>query len=315
MKSDRQIACVTADGFSALDASALPTDLTFLRWGRNDTTQGVYIVNERTVDAIRRQVSGGVFDRVMLDFQHNSEKGHPNYQPPPRHHAAVGKPVCESGKGLGLASLEWTPKGKEFAPDYPDLSACVMFDKTTREVTGLRSGALCPQGSAINGIAFFEAGDEPEIKPEKHTMPMEMEAVMAELKKLGERMTALEQLVTPAKADASAALSATETLKTQFAALSAEGVKIRKNAIIDQAKREGKIIGLNETAIAALSEGDLTDYVGKLPKGKIPMQQKTPEGDGAAALDTDGLMAKYNGIEDPAERSAFFRAHRAEMGL
>lgn len=317
MKSDRHIACIVT-GQAALDASALPTRLTLLRWGRNDTAQGVFIVNGRTVEGIRRQVSGGIFDRVMLDFQHNSERGHPNYQPPPRHHAAVGRPECVEGEGIAMGALEWTPKGKEFALDYPDLSACVAFDKATREVTGLRSAALCTQGAAVNGIAFFDAGDEPENPHEVQTMPEENPAVAAlssEVKSFGARLDAIEKLLTPAKADAAAALSATETLKTQFAALSAEGTKLRKAAMLDLAKREGKIVALSESAIAALSEDDLKDHLGKLQKGKVPLGRQTTTETEAAALDADALMGQYNAITDPTEKAAFFKAHRAEMGL
>lgn len=307
MKSDTVIACLAAAPAN-LDASALPCSLTLLRWGANETAQGVFIVNERTARAIAAQVEGGIRDRVILDYEHSSEPFHPRYQPPPRKHAAAGRPACSPELGLALEELSWTPSGKEYAPEYPDLSPAVDFDRATREVTGLRSAALCKQGAAKNGVAFFsaeEAANKTEVKP----MDEEM------LKKLEARIAALETKLAALEPKATQALSASEGLRDQFAALSAEGVKAQKRALIDQAKREGKIVQLNDSAVAALSVEDLTAHVAALKPGKVPLKALTPEGTGSAALDADTALAQYDAIQDPAEKAAFFRAHRADMGL
>ena len=307
MKSDTVIACLAAVPAN-LDASSLPGSLTLLRWGENETAQGVFIVNERTARAIRAQVAGGIRDRVILDYEHSSEPFHPRYQPPPRKHAAAGRPACSPELGLALEALSWTPSGKEYAPEYPDLSPAVDFDRATREVTGLRSAALCKQGAAVNGVAFFSAE---EAANTNEVNPMDEET----MKKLEARVAALETKLAALEPKASQALSASEGLRDQFAALSAEAVKARKSAVIDQAKREGKIVQLNESAVAALSVEDLTAHVAALKPGKVPLKALTPEGTGTAALDADTLIAQYNAIGNAEERGAFFKAHRADMGL
>jgi phage I-like protein len=310
MKSDTRIACLASAVPANLDASALPAQLTLLHWGRNETAQGVFIVNERTLGAIDAQVKGGIRDRVMLDYEHSSEPFHPRYLPPPRKHAAVGRPACSPELGLALQALSWTPSGKEFALEYPDLSPAVDFDLATREVTGLRSAALCKQGAAVNGTAFFSA-DEATVTTEG-VKPMD--EILKAIEAINKRLDALEAGLKPAAEQAAEALSAAEGVKTQFAALSLEAVKSRKAAILDQARREGKVVQLNDTSVAALSVDDLCAHVAALKPGRVPLSAKTDES-GTAALDADGLMAQYNAIKDPAERGAFFSANRAALGM
>lgn len=316
VKSETRIACLASAVPANLDASALPSQLVLLKWGRNETAQGVFIVNERTAAAITEQVSGGIRDRVMLDYEHSSEPFHPRYIPPPRKHAAVGQPACSPELGLALMALTWTPSGKEFALEYPDLSPAVDFDPSTRVVTGLRSAALCKQGAAINGTAFFSADDAAMLKTEGNPKMEELlKAAQTAIDKLTARIDALETKLGAAEAKTVAAMSASEEIRTQFALLSAESGKASKMAVIDQAKREGKVIQLNESSIAALSLDDLKAHVALLKPGKVPLQPQTASGTGTAALDADTLMAQYNAIEDPIERAQFFKAHSSGMGL
>lgn len=315
MKCEHQIACLAAQKpDTPLDASRLPDSITLLKWGTNETAQGPFIVNARTAACLAAQLSGGIRDRVILDFEHSSEKFHPNYQPPPRKHAAAGRPACSPELGLALQALSWTPGGREFALEYPDLSAAVDFDPATREVIGLRSAALCKQGAAVHGAAFFSA-DEALTNPNGVTHMEELlKAAQAAIDALTKRIDALETKLGQAETSTAAAMSAADDIKARFAALSAEGLKARKAAMVDQARREGKVLPLNETAIAALSEEDLAATIAACKPGKVPLAQQTGK-PAAAALDADAVMAQYNAIKDPAERSRFFNEHRADMGL
>ncbi len=319
MKRSKRIAFLqSASAGLAPDGSALPERILLLRRGLNRTLQGDFIVNGRTDEAIAAQVAGKVFDRVMLDFQHNSEKSHPNYQPPPRHHAAVGTPFTDPD-GLGMASLEWTPSGRKHAGDYPDLSPAVGFDPETREVLSLSSAALCPQGATIGGMAFFEADqddDPPAATQTKGPQQMDPAKLQEMFDAMNKRIEALETKLAKAGSDASAALSAADGARTALAALDADRVKARKTAIIDAAKRAGKVLHLSETAIAALSAEDLQAHADAVPGGRVPLAPLTPAGDGgAAALSAERMIEQYNAIQDPDERGAFFNAHRAAMGL
>ncbi len=53
------------------------------------------------------------FDKIALDFNHNSLHGHPNYKPDPREVAAYGVPQVVDGQGLFLDQIEYTPTGKQ----------------------------------------------------------------------------------------------------------------------------------------------------------------------------------------------------------
>jgi phage I-like protein len=320
MKRDPQIACLAAHAPAALSPDSLPPALALLRWGQNETVQGVFVVNERTRRAVDAQVAGGIRDRVVLDYEHNSEPFHPRYQPPPRKHAAAGVPVCSPEQGLGLADLAWTPSGREYALEYPDLSAAVDFDPATREVTGLRSAALCKQGAAVRGVAFFTA---PEGETVTKGEPMEellkkaqdmIAALEARVAALESSLGAAGKKAEDAETKAVAAMSAADQVKVDFAALSAERVKERKAALLDEAKRAGKVVPLNEASVAALSIDDLAATIASLKPGVVPLKSHTaPEG--SAALSADTVLAQYNAITDPVERSRFFAENRKSLGL
>ncbi len=74
----------------ALASGDLPERIKFLNWGRNPSDRGDFLVDEQSVQALNAQIARGSFARIVLDFEHNSLKGSPHYQPPPRQHAAYG---------------------------------------------------------------------------------------------------------------------------------------------------------------------------------------------------------------------------------
>lgn len=133
----------------------LPTRLKLLEWGANSTTsKGLVRVGERTKTELPRlQIANG-FDKIALDFNHNSLPKHENFQPEPRHVAGYGVPLVIPGDGLYLDRIEYTPSGEKYARDYADLSPTPLLDEG--EVIFLHSVALCPQGE-VNGLSFLGA--------------------------------------------------------------------------------------------------------------------------------------------------------------
>ena len=123
---------------NALGAAELPKRIKLLGWGSNPTTGDdgkpgrPLIVDDATAEILPLAQKSYGFDRVALDFGHNSVPGHPAYQKHPRKHAAYGTPEVVKGEGLFLANIEYTPSGIEFAREYADLSPTPLVDKDGR---------------------------------------------------------------------------------------------------------------------------------------------------------------------------------------
>lgn len=299
----------------ALAAADLPSVLTLLQWGSNKTDQGTFLVNERTAACIAQQVAAGTYERVLIDFEHNSVKGHPNYQPPPRHHAGVGDVACSADRGLGLANVGWTPSGQTHGKDYPDLSPVLSYDARTMEVVGLNSVALVPNGGVID-LSFFNAHAPEANQKEETTMDPKLQELVNAVAALSASIDALKTDVATLKTG-QAALSATPPglteLKTQFAAFDAKVIAAERTAILEGAAREGKVVALQADALAKLSPDDLRAHVKALPV-TVPLQAKTPDtdkgGQGTAVLSAvQKTIAAQLGIKDAA--TVFLKAAAA----
>ena len=140
------------------DAGALPTRLKLLSWGDNPSVHPE-AANVRVGERSAADLAGGQkargFDRVALDFEHNTVPGSPEFERTrePRSVAGYGVPRVVAGEGLFLEEIEWTPTGKLSALDYKDLSPTVKLDENG-EVTFVHSVALTRAG-AVEGLSFF----------------------------------------------------------------------------------------------------------------------------------------------------------------
>ena len=144
----------------ALKSPLLPPRLQLLKWGANDTTKGVYTVNQTTEKVLAANQRALGFERVAVDFNHCSVPGSPDYeallklgQPPIIF--GYGRPAVVAGEGLFLEDMEWTPLGVQSARNFEDLSPALHDEKG--EVTFLHSVALTPNG-CTHGLTFFSAG-------------------------------------------------------------------------------------------------------------------------------------------------------------
>jgi len=139
----------------ALLSRELPKRLKVASWGTNTSTKGPFTVTESTAQimpVLQREMG---YDRVGIDFNHNSVPGSPHFQPEPRHMAGYGTPAVIPGDGVYLEDIIWTPKGEEFARSYHDLSPTIIKDNR-KSVVFLHSVALTPQGS-VDGLTFYSA--------------------------------------------------------------------------------------------------------------------------------------------------------------
>jgi Mu-like prophage I protein. len=268
---DLRLACFGISN-GALKSDALPSSLTLLAWGENPTDRGVRIVNEQTEAAVQQQVAAGVFDRVLVDFEHNSCKGHPNYQPPPRKHAGAGTVFCSGDRGLGIEGVEWTPHGKEFAPDYPDLSPAILEHRASGVVMGLQSVGLVPNGGVV-GLSFFSPITDDYAKGSV----MDIEALATKVQELEAQLTEALKNGTEGGEPQIAALSAKiEELSGKVTALSADLEKRDRDAVLARAAAAGKVVALSAEAVAKLSVEELEAHVEALPV-TVPVDRRTPK--------------------------------------
>lgn len=291
---DLMISALTGTAIT-FDREQLPERFRLLNWGENPTADGPLIVNERTVAALNQQIARDTFKRIVLDFEHQSVKGHPNYKEPPRHNAAHGDLAVAQGEGIDLTALSWTPTGAKHGPDYCDLSPVVVHTKRKRPgdpaiVLGIISAALCDNG-AVQGISAFSASYNPPEKTMEITQEI-LDGLRATLEQQQTQITALQAKVDalPAGIDATAFSAvktaaeaavqpeALEESKKQVSALSARLDAIQKEQMIQIAVLQGKAVTLDEAAVTAMSAESLARHLSGLG-ATIPLVRKTPNGD------------------------------------
>lgn len=300
----------------ALSADSLPERIKLLNWGTNPSLKGDIVVGPRTVTALAANQEKFGFDKVGIDFEHQSVEGHKNFKPSPRDYAAYGIPEIVAEDGLYLTSLTWTPSGEKNARNYCDLSPVVL--RQDGEVIFIHSVALCPQG-AVQGLEFFTADFKPTTNTESHSMN-----ITEDLRKL---LTTLFE--TPADADEAAILSAGQSFaekiakiinppkteagadktdKVELTALATGLDELRKqfdastrSNILSAALRDGKLV---PNSAKDLPLDKLTSLVAELPGNQVPLDKRTPDAvksEGLDALSAEDLeVARQLGL-DPKE--------------
>lgn len=240
-----------------------PTEFKVLSFGANATLKGDVRVTAKTRDLLPRLQRTRGFDRVALDFEHNTLPGTPAYveSTEPRAVAAYGVPQLRAD-GLWLGELAWTPNGRKSARDYIDLSPAPELD-TNGDVIFLHSVALCRQG-AVDGLnAGFYSVTVPLNSNNNDTNSEDalMEKIMALLKK------ALSLADTATDADLEKALTALcakiKDIETKVVALSAGAGSAAGNKGTAGANADGEKGAPGSAAIAALT-AKLDDVVGKV---------------------------------------------------
>lgn len=137
---------------------ALPTRMRVLDWGVNHTLKGRIIVDEITAQVFASNQRKCGFERVALDYEHNTVPGSPEYErtQEPREVAAYWTPRVIAGEGIVLEAPTWTPSGERNALNFEDISGAPMLDG--ERVVGLHSVALTKAGASD-----FTFLDVPEI--------------------------------------------------------------------------------------------------------------------------------------------------------
>jgi len=138
-------------------AGELPKRLNVAPWGVHDTAKGRITIGQATLRNLPVAQKAANFDRVALDFNHNTVPGSEAYAGEPAKVAAWGVPTVESGVGIILDALDFTSEGAAAVQGrhYIDLSPTLQLD-ANGETVFIHSAALCRQG-AIPGLSLFSA--------------------------------------------------------------------------------------------------------------------------------------------------------------
>jgi phage I-like protein len=300
------VACRIANG--ALAADPLPQRLKLLNWGRNDSTKGPVLLDEISAQALAANQRALGFDRVALDYEHNTVPGTPEYERTrePRDVAAYGTPVVIPGDGLYLENLQWTPSGRASAKNYADLSPAPSRDAEGR-VVFLHSAALVRNG-AVFDLSFFSATPTPKAMTDTLTLAdlatalgLDAQAPRADV------LTKLSAALKPAPVDLTPLTARIETIEKArpsggagvtleaFAALEARVKDIEaarttdqtaaeqreREALIAEATREGKLIPLTAEQIKTVPLDTFKALVAGLPKNVVPLHARIKPVEGA----------------------------------
>lgn len=136
-----------------------PARLLILPWGESSYDGGTakLVVDGRSLVLIPEAQRNSNFDKLALDFNHNSIPGSESYTGEPVKVAAYGVLEIVPNDGIYLAKLEWTADGEKAwrGGYYRDISPAVLSDRHG-VVYFVHSAALCRNGR-IPGLEVFSA--------------------------------------------------------------------------------------------------------------------------------------------------------------
>jgi len=319
----------------------LPARLKLLAWGDNPAIKGLNPkLGKHTLSCFEQRMREMGLDMIALDFEHNTVPGTDAYKEAtePRPVAAYGVPRLVPDDGLYLEQITYTPAGKANALNFIDLSPTVHIDKATGEVDLLHSVALTRAGAVV-GLSYYSI--EAEIKPATGGTEMDWKKMLIALTGAAEdvadedlakmfetKLTAMSTAAVEPVQTALSALSArvdglkpaegqdgemtalstkVATLSDELTALSGELVAMRRQAVCEQAMREGKVIPLSAEQVAATEPKVLAEMVSKLPV-TVPVDRRTPEN--IQALSAAGVTTALKTV---AERCGMDPAKVAEV--
>ncbi|MFZ4764432.1 MAG: phage protease [Roseimicrobium sp.] len=296
--------------------AGLPSRFLVLPWGTNDTAKGPVILNATSLRELPKMARKMNWDRVVLDFDHNTVPGSPTYKGEPASIAANGLLELVEGEGLYFLATNYTPEGKQYAAGghYGDLSPVVIVNEAN-EVIGCQSVALCRQG-ATPDVVFLSspwpmkqesppANAEDLLRALKDALNLGQEATPATvlqtlntLMKTDESTTATKPAEPDVKALSATLAEQSETLKALAAevkALRSDNEAAERAAIEAQCAREGKVIPLSAKDLPVAK---LKALAAELPV-TVPLEARTPH-EGAVLLHsptvTDDAISKLTGV-------------------
>lgn len=288
----RAAALPTAQG------EGLPTRLVVFPWGTHQTRRGVFIISELTARVFaENQAKMRLDGKLALDFEHNTLPGTEAYKTSSEPRPIAALAVCRviPGEGLVYEDIEWTPEGKSALQGghYQDLSPSPFRDEAGN-VIGLHSTALCRHGE-VEGLtihaaasarvaAYLSALSADISTPDLALNPAMKEALIKLLAALGITLApeADDAAVTAALTAGAEKFAAKakeagspEAMSAEMVALRTEMEGLRKENLISEATRAGKIIPLSAEAIKLAPLSVLTELVTAAKPGQVHQNGNT----------------------------------------
>jgi len=128
---------------ASLGGDCVPSRLLLAPWGRVESTNGVFVVDEESAQLVIEAFAAHGTD-LPVDYEHQTLGGRyasPDGQAPAA--AWVKQIAAEPGTGL-FAQIEWTDKAKQHvvAKEYRYLSPVALIRKSDRKLMAIHSAAL-----------------------------------------------------------------------------------------------------------------------------------------------------------------------------
>lgn len=257
--------------------------------------------------------------RLVLDLEHATVPGTPAFltEKEPKPVAAWAEAV-PTAAGLEYQNIEWTPLGLQVWKDraYQDISPAV-FRREDGTVIALHSVALCRHGE-LDGLTIEAAAAPASLsgsfaslsallgsKPTESVLiqkPLTLSATMKPTPALIALLAALSVTLsdTATEADVEAALldgakkidamkkaapepegmsARLDALTTQITTLTARCETAERDAILQGARAEGKVIPLTAAALALTPLSVLRELVTAAKPGEVPVGSQVPNAD------------------------------------
>lgn len=283
----------------------LPTRVRFLKWGRNDTTKGPFILDAQAAALLPLNQRALGFERVALDYEHNTVPGTVEFErsQEPRPVAAHGAVVVVPQDGLYLEALTWTPSGQQHARNYEDLSGALAKDDQDRVIfvhsVGLTHNGATPDVHLLSSRQPIQAENTP--MPETiETLTATVAALSTQLTGLVDRLARLETKPAPAAPDLTPLSSRIEVLEQRLTASASAAEAAEREALVAAASREGKVIPLSAESVKRVDVATLRELVAGLPKNVVPLRATAKPAPGAQGATLTGAAragAAWNDLQ------------------
>jgi phage I-like protein len=291
-----------AVAFRASGAQAgLPERVKILDWGVNEgrTTGARILVDDQSAALVPQYHAALGLDKVLLDYEHQSHAGHPNFKPDPRAVPGHGTLEIVPGEGVFLSAISYTPDGQAHAANYADVSAVAHLDAQGR-LLYVSSVALTQYGD-VAGLPFAEhvaalaARHATTLPPEPPPQPQNKKPTMDApnyrellIAALGVKPDDKGEITDEAIAAAAAAKAEKEKTgpddatppadATTVEALSARLDRLERERLIRDATAAGKVIPLSAATLATMAPATVAELLEKLPANSVPLSTtRTPE--------------------------------------
>lgn len=286
-----------------------PARKLIFKWGDNPTSKGTFRVGHKTLSTLPILQRKYARETIPLDYEHNTVPGTDAYRESAHPREVAGhltlSVVENEGIYVNLKSI--TPSGKKNIRNYSDLSPAISFDKNG-EILFVSSVALTQAGSVFDlellSVPMEGIKTDDDQKKEKAAMDYRAKLIallnledtasdeaiqqayegVEKIKKedLSEEERKKKEALSEEERKKKEALSGdkeekdkTETLSHDVAAIRARLDKRDRDALIDRAHREGKVLPLSDAQIEHLPITVLSEMVENLPE-TVPLSQRTP---------------------------------------